>query len=96
MAPRIRAFWPLLLAVLVAFPLLPYAFWRLGLGAERHQHFVPLPVMLQDIVFGFAVTCAGGEYTPVQGLAIDAFSQDCISRTLKELQEEQAGVAHLL
>lgn len=54
-APRIRAFWPLLLAVLVALPLLPYAVWRLGLGAERHQHFVPLPVMLQDIVFGFGL-----------------------------------------
>lgn len=53
--PRIRALWPLLLAVLIALPLLPYAFWRLGLGAERHQHFVPLPVMLQDVVFGFGL-----------------------------------------
>lgn len=54
MAGRLRALWPLLLAALVALPLLPYAAWRLGLGAERHQHFVPLPVMLRDIVFGFA------------------------------------------
>lgn len=54
-AGRLRALWPLLLAVLVALPLLPYAAWRLGLGAERHQHFVPLPVMLRDIVFGFAL-----------------------------------------
>jgi malate dehydrogenase len=32
----------------------------------------------------------------VEGLAIDAFSQECINKTLKELQDEQAGVAHLL
>jgi malate dehydrogenase len=49
-----------------------------------------------DTVFGFAVTCSGGEYTVVQDLPIDAFSQECINKTLKELQDEQAGVAHLL
>ena len=38
----------------------------------------------------------GGKYSVVQGLPIDAFSQERISKTLKELQEEQAGVAHLL
>ena len=32
----------------------------------------------------------------VQGLEIDAFSQECIDKTLKELTDEQAGVAHLL
>jgi malate dehydrogenase len=50
----------------------------------------------QDTMFGFAVTCAGGQYTVVQDLPIDEFSQACIDKTLKELQEEQAGVAHLL
>ena len=49
-----------------------------------------------DTMFGFPVTCADGEYTLVDGLAIDAFSQECINKTLKELQDEQAGVAHLL
>ena len=49
-----------------------------------------------DTVFGFAVTCSGGEYTVVQDLPVDAFSQECINKTLKELQDEQAGVAHLL
>jgi malate dehydrogenase len=29
-------------------------------------------------------------------LAIDTFSQSCIDKTLKELTDEQAGVAHLL
>jgi malate dehydrogenase len=50
----------------------------------------------KDIMFGFPVTTEGGKYKVVQGLEIDAFSQERIARTLKELQEEQAGVAHLL
>ena len=50
----------------------------------------------KDVMFGFPVTTAGGEYKLVEGLAIDAFSQQRIDATLKELLEEQAGVAHLL
>ncbi|MGB4359860.1 MAG: malate dehydrogenase [Rhodoferax sp.] len=49
-----------------------------------------------DVMFGFPVTCENGEYKMVEGLPIDAFSQECINKTLKELQDEQAGVAHLL
>ena len=50
----------------------------------------------KEVMFGFPVTCANGEYKVIEGLEIDAFSQQCINKTLKELQEEQAGVAHLL
>ena len=50
----------------------------------------------EGTMFGFPVTVAGGEYTIVQGLAIDAFSQERINVTLKELTEEREGVAHLL
>jgi malate dehydrogenase len=50
----------------------------------------------KDIMFGFPVTTANGKYEIVKGLPIDEFSQDRINKTLKELQEEQAGVAHLL
>jgi malate dehydrogenase len=50
----------------------------------------------KDVMFGFPVTCEGGKYKVVEGLAIDEFSQACIQKTLKELQEEQAGVAHLI
>jgi malate dehydrogenase len=50
----------------------------------------------KDIMFGFPVTTANGKYTVVQGLPVDGFSQERINKTLKELQEEQAGVAHLL
>jgi len=50
----------------------------------------------QDTMFGFPVTCAGGEYQLVRDLPIDAFSQDRIDKTLAELEEEKAGVQHLL
>jgi len=50
----------------------------------------------KDVMFGFPVTTAGGEYKVVEGLAIDAFSQQRIDLTLKELLEEQEGVKHLL
>jgi len=50
----------------------------------------------KDVMFGYPVTCEGGEYTIVPGLTIDAFSQECIDKTLAELQAEQDGVKHLL
>ena len=50
----------------------------------------------KDTMFGFPVTTENGKYKVVEGLTIDAFSQERIALTLKELQEEQAGVKHLL
>lgn len=50
----------------------------------------------KDVIFGFPVTTENGEYKLVEGLEIDKFSQERIEKTLKELQDEQAGVAHLL
>ncbi len=50
----------------------------------------------EGIVFGFPVTTENGEYKIVQGLEIDAFSQQRIDLTLKELQEERDGVKHLV
>ena len=50
----------------------------------------------KDVMFGYPVTCEGGEYSLVEGLTIDAFSQECINKTLAELQGEQDGVKHLL
>jgi malate dehydrogenase len=47
-------------------------------------------------MFGFPVTCTGGDYQIVQGLEIDEFSRACLNRTLAELIEERDGVAHLL
>jgi malate dehydrogenase len=50
----------------------------------------------KDTMFGFPVTTENGEYKPVEGLVIDSFSQERINATLKELQDEQDGVKHLL
>jgi malate dehydrogenase len=50
----------------------------------------------QDIIYGYPVTCANGEYQIVQGLEIDAFSRERMNFTLNELLEERDGVAHLL
>ncbi len=49
-----------------------------------------------DVMFGYPVTTANGKYEIVKGLEIDAYSQEKINITLKELEEERAGVQHLL
>ena len=50
----------------------------------------------KDVMFGFPVTTENGRYTIVKDLPIDAFSQERINKTLQELKDEQAGVAHLV
>ncbi len=50
----------------------------------------------QDVMYGVPVTTAGGEYARVAGLPIDDFSREKMNATLKELEEERAGVASLL
>ena len=50
----------------------------------------------KDIVYGVPVIAQGGEYTRVEGLPVDAFSRDKMDATLKELEDERAGVASLL
>jgi malate dehydrogenase len=73
--------------------------WALGTNGKWVTMGIPSDGQYgipKDVMFGFAVTCEGGEYKAVEGLTIDAFSQECINKTLAELQEEQKGVAHLL
>ena len=50
----------------------------------------------KDVMYGFPVTTADGAWTMVQGLPIDEFSRERMNLTLKELEEERAGVASLL
>ena len=50
----------------------------------------------EGVMYGVPVTCADGRYTRVEGLEIDAFSRERMDHTLAELEEERAGVAHLL
>jgi malate dehydrogenase len=73
--------------------------WALGTNGKWVTMGVPsngeygIP---KDVIFGFPVTTENGKYKIVEGLAIDAFSQERIDLTLKELTEEQDGVKHLL
>jgi malate dehydrogenase len=50
----------------------------------------------QDIMYGYPVTTKNGRYEIVKDLEIDDFSRERMNFTLKELEEERAGVAHLL
>jgi malate dehydrogenase len=73
--------------------------WALGTNGKWVTMGIPSDGQYgipKDTMFGFAVTCENGEYKTVEGLTVDAFSQECINKTLAELQEEQKGVAHLL
>ncbi len=50
----------------------------------------------QGLIFSYPVVCSGGEYSIVQGLEINEFSQGKIDATKKELEEERDAIAHLL
>ena len=73
--------------------------WALGSGGEWVTMGIPSDGQYgipKDVIFGMPVTTEGGEYKVVEGLEIDAFSQERIDLTLKELLEEQEGVKSLL
>jgi malate dehydrogenase len=73
--------------------------WWLGSKSEWVTMGVPsdgsygIP---KGVIFGFPCTTENGEYKIVQGLELDEFSKEKIAATLKELEEERAGVAALL
>jgi len=73
--------------------------WALGSNGKWVTMGVPSEGQYgipKDTMFGFPVTTANGVYKVVDGLAIDDFSRERINLTLKELQEEQDGVKHLV
>ena len=73
--------------------------WALGTNGEwvtmgvasNGEYGIP-----KDVMFGYPVTCEGGQYKIVEGLPVDEFSQGCIDKTLAELMGEQDGVKHLV
>ncbi|WP_166208945.1 malate dehydrogenase [Cognatiluteimonas telluris] len=73
--------------------------WVLGTGGKWVTMGVPsdgsygIP---EGVIYGVPVTTANGEYTRIADLPIDAFSRERMDKTLAELEEERAGVAHLL
>lgn len=73
--------------------------WALGSNGEWVTMGIPSDgsySIPEGVMFGFPVTTENGEYTIVQGLEIDEFSQERINITLNELEEERAAIAHLL
>ena len=49
----------------------------------------------EGLTYSFPVTCSNGEYSSVQGLEIDEFSQTKMDATQKELEEERDAVAKI-
>jgi len=50
----------------------------------------------EGVLYGYPVTCKGGQYQIVKGLEVSDFSRKRMDATLKELHEERDGVKHLL
>lgn len=50
----------------------------------------------EGLIYSFPVTCSDGDFSIVQDLPIDEFSQDKLNSTETELREERDAVAHLL
>ncbi|MBX3704310.1 MAG: malate dehydrogenase [Steroidobacteraceae bacterium] len=50
----------------------------------------------EGVMYSYPVTCKGGRYTIVQGLATDEFSRGRMDATHKELLEEREGVRDLI
>jgi len=63
----------------------------MGIVSDGKAYGIP-----EGVVYGFPVTCAGGDFRVVEGLEIDAFSRERMDNTLKELLEEREGIKHLL
>ncbi|MBI1733460.1 MAG: malate dehydrogenase [Gammaproteobacteria bacterium] len=49
----------------------------------------------EGLVYSFPVTCHGGNYTPVAGLDVNAFSRERMDATRRELEEERDAVKQM-
>ena len=50
----------------------------------------------EGLIYSFPVTCDGGDYSIVQGLSINEFSQGLMDKTEQELKDERDAIASLL
>ena len=50
----------------------------------------------EGLIYSFPVTCQGGDWSIVQGVEVNEFSQEKMDATETELAEERDAVAHLL
>ncbi|MCV6639153.1 malate dehydrogenase [Candidatus Albibeggiatoa sp. nov. NOAA] len=73
--------------------------WALGSNGEWVSMAIPsdgsygIP---EGLMYSFPCTTENGEYSIVQGLEIDAFSQERMDATQKELEQERDAIADLL
>ena len=73
--------------------------WALGTAGEIVSmgiHSDGSYGVAEGLIYSFPVTCENGQYTIVQGLEVNAFSQDLMDKTETELSEERDAVASLL
>ena len=73
--------------------------WALGTNGAIVSMAVPSDGsygIVPAVIFGYPCICEGGDYTIVQDLEINAFSQKRIDTTNAELRTERAAVEHLL
>jgi malate dehydrogenase len=50
----------------------------------------------EGVIYSYPVTCKNGEFSIVQGLAVNDFSRDKMQATHRELLEEREGVKDLI
>lgn len=73
--------------------------WALGTNGQIVSMGIPSDGsygISEGLIYSFPVICENGEYTIVQGLEINEFSQNLMTATETELSEEREGVSHLL
>ncbi len=73
--------------------------WALGTNGQIVSMGIPSDGsygIAEGLIYSFPVTCENGEYTIVQGLEINEFSQNLMQASENELAEERDGVSHLL
>ena len=73
--------------------------WALG-SAKRDWVSMGVPSdgsygVPEGLISSFPVVCAGGDYTIVQGVKLNAFSQKFVDASVGELMEERAAVKEL-
>jgi malate dehydrogenase len=73
--------------------------WALGTNGKIVSMAIPSDGsygIAKGLIYSFPVTCQNGEYSIVQGLAINDFSRGLMQKTEQELTEERDAVNHLL
>jgi len=73
--------------------------WALGTGGSIVSmgiHSDGKYGIAERLIYSFPVTCENGQYQVVEGLEINAFSQELMDKTQQELTEEMNAVSHLL